>query len=274
MSLALVLKSEILNLESYYIDTHTHLYLPEFGRDLDTVIEEAVHHGVRKMLLPNIDSSSIEPMNQVVSRFPAICYPMMGLHPTSVRINYREELAQIEQELKQGHYIAVGETGIDLYWDKIYYKEQCLAFSRQIDLSLIYHLPIIIHARESFSEILEILEGYKGRGLSGIFHAFTGNAEIARCVTAMGFKLGIGGMVTYRNAALPEVLRETDLTDIVLETDSPYLAPVPFRGKRNESSYIRFIAESVKQIKNITLDEVARITTANALSLFPLEKHA
>ncbi len=262
-----------MNLKSLFIDTHAHLYLPDFDQDRDAVIETALHRGVQKIFLPNIDSSSIAPMNDLASRFPGICYPMMGLHPTSVKENYREELDRVEYELEHGRYFGIGETGIDLYWDKTYFREQCLAFSRQIDLSLRYKLPLIIHARDSFSEILEILEGYKGSGLSGIFHAFTGTLENATQVIALGFKLGIGGIVTYKNATLPEIVREIDLKDLVLETDSPYLTPVPFRGKRNESGYIPYIADAVKQIKNITLEEVATVTTQNVLSLFSLDTH-
>ena len=262
-----------MNPEPYFIDTHTHLYLPEFDHDRDRVIETAVQRGVRKLFLPNIDSESIGPMHSLVSGFPDVCYPMIGLHPTSVKANYREELKRVEYQLEHEHYIGIGETGIDLYWDKSSFKEQCLAFSRQIELSLTYRLPLIIHARESFSEILEILEKYKGNGLTGIFHAFTGTVETARQVIAMGFKLGIGGIVTYKNASLPEVLREIDLAHLVLETDSPYLTPAPFRGKRNESGYIPYIAEAVKQIKNIPLEEVAAITTSNVLDMFSLDTH-
>ena len=259
---------------SYFIDTHAHLYLPEFNDDRYAMIETAVNRGVKKIFLPNIDSSSIGPMNELASKFPGVCYPMMGLHPTSVKGNYREELARIESELEKGHYIGIGETGIDLYWDKSHIKEQCIAFAAQLDLALKHKLPVIIHARESFDEILEILEGYNNSGLSGIFHAFTGTTDIAKLVTGMRFKLGIGGIVTYKNSSLPEVVRETDLKNLVLETDSPYLTPVPFRGKRNESSYIPYIAEAVKQIKNTTLDEVAQVTTDNVLNLFSLKNHA
>jgi TatD DNase family protein len=259
---------------SYFIDTHAHLYLPEFDHDRDHVIETSINRGIKKIFLPNIDSSSIGLMNDLAGRFPDVCYPMMGLHPTSVKDTYREELERVEYELEHGHYVGIGEIGIDLYWDRNYFKEQCLAFSRQIDLSLRYRLPIVIHARESFGEILEILEGYRNKGLSGIFHAFTGTVDIAKQVTNMGFKLGIGGILTYKNSTLPEVVRETDLKNLVLETDSPYLTPVPFRGKRNESSYIPYVAAAVKQIKSITLEEVAEVTTNNVLSLFSLEKHA
>jgi TatD DNase family protein len=256
---------------SFFIDTHTHLYLPEFDNDREAVIETALHRGVKKMLLPNIDSSSIGPMNDLAKKFPGVCYPMMGLHPTSVKENYRDELANIEFELEHHTYIGIGEIGIDLYWDKTYIGEQRNAFAAQLDLALKHKLPVAIHARESFAEILDILEGYRNKELSGIFHAFTGTVEIAEHVTDLGFKLGIGGILTYKNSTLPEVVRFTDLKNLVLETDSPYLTPVPFRGKRNESSYIPYIAEAVKQIKNITLDEVANITTQNVLNLFSLD---
>ena len=259
-----------MNPKFFFIDTHAHLYLPEFDNERENVIDRAIKQGVTKILLPNINSSSIGPMNEMTVRFPGVCYPMMGLHPTSVKENYREELERIERELEHGSYIAIGEIGIDLYWDKIHLKEQCLAFTRQLDLSLQHRLPVVIHARESFGEILEILEGYRNKGLSGVFHAFTGSPHIAGKAITLGFKLGIGGILTYKNSSLSDVVRESDLKDLVLETDSPYLTPVPFRGKRNESSYIPYIAEMVKQIKNITLDEVAQVTTQNVLSLFPL----
>jgi TatD DNase family protein len=193
---------------------------------------------------------------------------MMGLHPTSVKENYREEINRVKTELKNRSYIGIGEIGIDLYWDKSFLKEQCQAFEEQLDLSLQLKMPVVIHARESFLEIIEILEGYRNKGLKGIFHAFTGTTDIAEEVVEMGFKLGIGGIVTYKNSSLPEVIKATALENLVLETDAPYLTPVPFRGKRNESSYIPLIAEKIAQIKNVSLDEVAGITTNNALHLF------
>jgi TatD DNase family protein len=256
-----------------YIDTHAHLYLPEFDADRDTVVETAIHRGVKKILLPNIDSSSIGPMNALADLYPGVCYPMMGLHPTSVKARFEKELERVENELNKRSYCGIGEIGIDLYWDKDHIREQCLAFSSQLDLALQHRLPVVIHARESFSEILDILEGYRNRGLTGIFHAFSGTVEIARLVTALGFKLGIGGIITYKNSGLPGVIQETDLRHLVLETDSPYLTPVPFRGKRNESSYVPYIAEAIQQIKNTTLDEIARITTDNAGTLFQLDSH-
>jgi len=257
-----------------YIDTHSHLYLPEFDADREVTVETAIYRGVKRILLPNIDSTSIDPMNRLAEQFPGVCYPMMGLHPTSVKDNYMEELDRVEKELSLRNYCAIGEIGIDLYWDKSHLKQQNIAFSAQLDLALIHGLPVVIHARESFGEILEILNGYRNKGLRGVFHAFTGTAEIALDVISRGFLLGIGGIITYKKSFLPDVIRETDLSHIILETDSPYLTPVPFRGKRNESSNIPYIAEAIGKIKDITLEEVARITTANACNLFQLDHYA
>ncbi len=257
-----------------YIDTHTHLYLPEFDADRDAVIETAIHRGIQKMLLPNIDSSSVEVMHRLADTFPASCIPMMGLHPTSVKENYADELSLVEKMLPVRRYCAIGEIGIDLYWDKTHLHEQIVAFRRQLDLSLQHQLPVVIHARESFTEILEILSGYTGMGLKGVFHAFTGTPDIALKVIGMGFRLGIGGIVTYKKSTLPEVIEKVDLSNLVLETDSPYLTPVPFRGKRNESSYIPYIAETISRIKNINVEEVAEVTTENAFQLFQLNNYA
>jgi TatD DNase family protein len=256
---------------TFFIDTHAHLYLPEFDGDRDQVVKKALQRGVEKIFLPNIDSGSIGPVNEMAARFPGVCYPMMGLHPTSVKEQYGDEMEKIEYELEHGRYYGIGEIGIDLYWDKTTIRQQCDAFVRQLDLSLRYRLPVIIHARESFREILEILEGYHGKGLKGIFHAFTGSRDVAEQVTGMGFMLGIGGIITYNKSHLPEVLLHTPLENLVLETDAPYLSPVPFRGKRNESSYIPYIAEALQQIKNISLEEIAGVTTQNVLRIFSLD---
>jgi TatD DNase family protein len=257
-----------------YIDTHAHLYLPEFDTDRQSIVETALYRGVKKILLPNIDGTTIDPMNSLADQFPGVCYPMMGLHPTSVKENYLGELDRVEKELSRRKYCAVGEIGIDLYWDKSRLAEQSNAFSSQLDLALKYNLPVAIHARESFSEILNVLDGYKNKGLRGVFHAFTGTADIAKDVISRGFLLGIGGIITYKKSFLPDVILETELSHIILETDSPFLTPVPFRGKRNESSYIPYIAEAIGKIKEISPGEVARITTANAHTLFQLDFHA
>jgi TatD DNase family protein len=257
-----------------YIDTHAHLYLPEFDADRESVVETALYRGVKRILLPNIDSTTIDPMNKLAEQFPGVCYPMMGLHPTSVKDNYREELDRVEKELSHKSYCAVGEIGIDLYWDKTRLKEQNIAFSAQLDLALKYNMPVVIHARESFDEILYVLNGYRNTDLRGVFHAFTGTVDIAKDVISRGFLLGIGGIITYKKSFLPDVIRVMDLSHIILETDSPFLAPVPFRGKRNESSYIPYIAEAIGIIKDTTPGEVARVTTANACKLFQLDPYA
>jgi len=257
-----------------YIDTHAHLYLPEFDADRESIVETAVYRGVKRILLPNIDSTTIGPLHKLADRFPGICYPMMGLHPTSVKDNFTKELERVEKELSSGGFYAVGEIGLDLYWDKTRLKEQNIAFGAQLDMALKYNLPVAIHARESFEEILDVLNEYKNKGLQGVFHAFTGTVEIAQDVVSRGFSIGIGGIITYKNSTLPDVIRETDLSHIILETDSPFLTPVPFRGKRNESSYIPYIAEAIGKIKDITLEEVARVTTANASKLFQLDSYA
>jgi TatD DNase family protein len=253
-----------------YIDTHAHLYLPEFDADRGEVIKRALKQGIKKILLPNIDSFSIRRMNDMAVEFPGMCYTMMGLHPTSVKESFREELDTVTNELKRGSYKGIGEVGIDLYWDKTFLKQQLEAFAIQLELSLQYKLPIVIHARESFAEILDIIRAYRNRGLKGIFHAFTGDVDIANEITAMGFKLGIGGILTYKKSELPAVIRETALEHLVLETDSPYLAPVPYRGKRNESSYIPDIAQAMQAVKNVSLEEVAETTTRNVMEIFTL----
>jgi TatD DNase family protein len=257
-----------------YIDTHAHLYLPEFDADRENVVETSMYRGVKKILLPNIDSTTIDTMNKMADQFPGVCIPMMGLHPTSVKDNYRLELDRVTEELSQKRYCAVGEIGIDLYWDKTFLNEQNIAFREQLDLALKYNLPVAIHARESFDEILEILNGYKNKDLQGVFHAFTGTVEIAQDVISRGFLIGIGGIITYKKSSLPDVIRETDLSCIVLETDSPFLTPVPFRGKRNESSFIPYIAEVIGKIKEVTTEEVARVTTSNASKLFQIDSYA
>ena len=249
-----------------YIDTHAHLYLDEFSPDRSEVVERARAAGVNHIFLPNIDRLSIHSMNSMVAEYPGICHAMIGLHPTSVKDNFREELDVIEKEMKTGKYRGIGEIGIDLYWDKTFFEQQQQVFTAQLELSLQYNLPVVIHARESFDEILDIIKGYNH--LKGIFHAFSGTTEIARQVVDMGFLLGVGGMITYKKSDLPAVVRDTAIEHLVLETDSPYLAPVPYRGKRNESSHIPVIAQVIHQIKNLPLEEVARITTANAAGLF------
>jgi TatD DNase family protein len=253
------------------IDTHTHLYLPEFDSDRDEIVARAVRDGVNIMLLPNIDMKSLPGLMNTVNRYPGICFPMIGLHPTSVKEDYETELELILDTATRGNFIAVGETGIDLYWEKKFIKEQIISFRKQIDLALKLNLPIVIHARESFSQIFEILADYKGKGLTGVFHAFTGGEKEIREVLDMKFLVGIGGIVTFKNSSLPQVIASAGISNIILETDSPYLAPVPHRGQRNESSYLGFINYKVATIFGLSAAEVAGITTSNAIRLFNLQ---
>lgn len=253
-----------------FIDTHTHIFLPEFDSDRDQVIENTQKNGVEKILLPNVDSSTLKHLNNLAEKYPDFCLPMIGLHPTSVNRNYIDELKLVEDQLKTGRYIAVGEIGIDLYWDKTFKEQQVKAFRYQIDLAKKHDLPIVIHARDSFNEIFEIMDDVIDEKLTGVFHAFTGNEKQAERVVEWGFKIGIGGIVTFKNSGLDKVVNNIDINHIVLETDSPYLAPVPKRGKRNESAYIVYIAQKIAEIKKLPLDVVAQITTNNAKQLFKL----
>jgi TatD DNase family protein len=250
------------------IDTHSHIYLPEFDDDLDETVQRALDAGIGKIILPNIDSSSILSVHNLASRFPDCCIPLMGLHPTSVKDNFVEELGKISDQLKKYPYKGIGEIGIDLYWDKTYFNEQVFVFEKQLALALEKDLPVVIHARNSFEEIFTSVLKPQFKGLKGIFHAFTGNTIQAKIITDMGFKIGIGGILTYKNSGLEEVVKTIDLKDIVLETDSPFLTPVPFRGKRNESSYILHIAKKLAEIKNVPPEEIYRITTFNAIEIF------
>jgi TatD DNase family protein len=253
----------------HLIDTHTHLYLSDFRDDIDKVVGRAIDSGITKMLLPNIDSKTIKNMNKLAARYKDNIYPMMGVHPGSIREDFKQELKTAEDELARGYYIAVGETGIDLYREKKYIKEQLFAFERQLKLAIEFDLPVVIHARNSFTEIFASLDKFKNSGLRGVFHAFTGNIDQARhIINSYNFKLGIGGIVTFKNSGLDRVVSEIDLGHIVLETDSPFLAPVPFRGKRNESGYLVYITDKIAEIKYISQLMVAEITTRNASDIF------
>jgi TatD DNase family protein len=250
------------------IDTHSHIYSDEFKDDIEEIISNCKDVNIQKILLPNIDSKSIPKMNRLVQAFPDLCVPMMGLHPTSVKENYKEELENCKAWLAKGKYCAVGEIGIDLYWDKTFIKEQQIVFDTQINWALEKELPIVIHARDSFHEIFEILETYRNSNLKGVFHSFTGNIKQAHKAIDLGFLLGINGIVTFKNAGLDKTIETVSLDKLVLETDAPYLAPVPKRGKRNESSYLIHIANKLSEIYQVSLDEVAEITSANAERLF------
>jgi TatD DNase family protein len=251
-----------------FIDTHTHLYSEEFDADRYDRINDAISKSVTKFYMPNVDSSTIEGMLQLEVHFPDQCFPMMGLHPCSVKENYREELAVVKKWLDMRRFSAIGEIGIDLYWDKTFMKEQELAFREQIYWALEYNYTMVIHCRNAFDEIFTILRSYE-KLPKGIFHCFSGDFIQAEKILSLGnFKLGIGGVVTFKNSGLDKVVEQIPLHDLVLETDAPYLAPVPYRGKRNESAYIPLIAEKIAQIKNISIEEVARVTTENAIEIF------
>jgi TatD DNase family protein len=253
------------------VDTHTHLYLEEFNEDRDEVIKSAIDEGVAYMLLPRIDSESHEAQMELSSRFPENCLPMMGLHPTSVSDSYIKELGIVEEELIKGTYKGVGEIGIDLYWDDTFKEQQEYVFRRQLQLAKEYKLPVSIHTRESFAEVYRIVKEEHNEDLTGVFHCFTGTPEEARMIMSLGFKMGIGGILTFKNGGLAEVVKDIPMEHLVLETDSPFLTPVPYRGKRNESKYVIYIAEKLAEIKGLTLQETAEITTANATNLFKLD---
>lgn len=252
------------------IDTHTHLYLEQFDSDRHEVVNTAINKGVAAFLLPNIDKNSIEPMLRLCRAFPQHCYPMMGLHPTSVGPDYQEQLQIVKEELKKGNYIAVGEIGLDFYWDKSFKAQQIEAFRFQLQLAVQHDLPVAIHTREAFPEILDIVESeHKGR-LRGVFHCFTGGIEEAGRIMKMDMFMGIGGVLTFKKSGLDAVVESIPLSQLLLETDSPFLAPVPFRGKRNESGHILHVAKKLAEIKKIPLDSLAAASTANAKKLFKL----
>lgn len=251
-----------------FIDTHTHLYLDEFDADRTESISRAKLAGVEIFLLPNIDSLSIEPLLNLADMFPDNCLPMVGLHPTSVKENYQDELQIVESHLKKRKFYAIGEIGIDLYWDKTFLEQQQIAFRHQLKLAKASKLPVAIHMRNSFDQTYSIILEEADGNLQGVFHCFPGNIQQAKKVTDLGFLLGIGGVVTFKNSGLQQVVKQIPLEYIVLETDAPFLAPDPYRGKRNESSYILLIAEKIASLKEIPLSEVAQITTANAKRLF------
>ena len=252
------------------IDTHTHLYLDQFKEDIDNVILKAKENGVKKFIFPAIDSSHFHNMHNLKNKYPESIYLMTGLHPTNVKENYKEELDFVMKTIKTHNYVAVGEIGIDLYWDKSFLNQQQEAFRFQIRLAVKNDLPIVIHCREAFDEIFEILDKENCDKLRGVFHCFTGTLEQANRAIQLGFKLGIGGVVTFKNGGIDKFLNRIDLNHIVVETDSPYLAPVPYRGKRNESSYIIYVVEKLSEIYGLSKEEIADITTKNAEKVFAL----
>ncbi len=251
-----------------YIDTHAHLYLEEFDEDLEAMEERLHSSKVERVYLPNIDVSSIAQVKQLSERNPELFKPMMGLHPCYVKEDYKEQLKHIEQTLKDGSFDGVGEIGVDLYWDLTFQEEQIEVFKTQLLWARDLKLPVTIHSRKCLEMTIEIVSELQDGNLSGVFHCFNGTKEQAEKISSQGFYMGIGGVVTYKNAGVDQVVKEIPLNHIVLETDAPYLSPVPFRGKRNESSYINFIAEKIAVDKGTSVDEVARITTKNAKKVF------
>ena len=251
-----------------FTDTHTHLYSSQFQDDRNEMMQRAKEAGVSRLFVPSIDSSYTQKMYDLESQFPENVFLMMGLHPTYVKENYLEELAHVETELARRKFYAVGEIGMDLFWDKSFLKEQQHAFQHQIQLAKKYQLGINIHCRDAFDETFEVLESEKAPDLFGIFHCFTGDLEQAERAISLGMKLGIGGVASFKNGKIDQFLNEIDLKHIVLETDSPYLAPLPHRGKRNESSYITLVAQKLSEIYNLPIEEIARITTENSKAIF------
>lgn len=256
------------------IDTHSHLFLEEFAEDLEAVIERAQIAGVSHIFMPNIDSATIESLLGVCSRYDSYCFPMIGLHPTSVNENYHSELDVVLRELKSDKkYVAIGEVGMDLYWDKTYEKEQAAVLSKQLEWALDFDLPVVIHCRDAFDSICEVLRKFSGSSLRGIFHSFTGTAaEAMYLMEHFDFLLGINGIVTFKKSTIPDVLKVIPLEKIVLETDSPYLAPVPCRGRRNESANVKYVLLKVAEIYGKTPEEVAKITSESALKVFGMLK--
>jgi TatD DNase family protein len=250
------------------VDTHTHLYLKEFSTDIDAVIQRAEAEGVETFYLPAIDSTETAAMFALEKKFPGKCMAMVALHPCSVKENYKEELDKVDQMLQERKFAAIGEAGLDFYWDTSFVKEQYESLHIQAGWALQYNLPLILHTRNAMKETIDIVKLYRAKGLRGIFHCFSGTLQNAKDIIDQGFFLGIGGVITYKNSGLGEVIRDIDIGHIVLETDAPYLAPIPFRGKRNESSYLKYIVQKIAEIKNISPEEVAIQTSKNTEKIF------
>jgi len=251
-------------------DTHTHFYLPDYDNDRDEMVSRAVKSGVCKLLMPNVDLETVQPMLSAAEKYEDICFPMIGLHPTSIKEDFLPQLDEIIRIASQHKFIAVGEIGIDLYWDKTHLAEQIIAFRRQTEYAVSAGLPVVIHSRNSINEIFSVLEEFKGSELTGVFHAYSADHKSARKAVRMGFMLGIGGPLTYKNSMLGSICKEAGIKNIVLETDSPYLTPVPYRGKRNESSYICIINRKLAEIFEMSEEETASMTFENSCRLFNL----
>jgi len=256
------------------IDTHSHIFEPDFADDLPEIIARAKEIGVEKIFMPNIDDTSVDAMLGVCRQYPGYCFPMLGFHPTSVDADAMPKVKEMKKRLTEGHpYIAIGEVGLDLYWDKTYVKEQQMVLEEQIQWALEWELPLVIHCREAFPELFDVLKPYKETKLTGVFHSFTGTVnEAMELLDYSRFMVGINGVVTFKKSTLPEALKVLPLDCLVLETDSPYLAPVPFRGKRNESSYVKRVAVKLAELYGVEIGEVERQTTANALKVFKISE--
>ncbi|MBA3827653.1 MAG: TatD family hydrolase [Taibaiella sp.] len=251
-----------------YIDSHTHLYDEQLLEDNSEMISRAINAGVERMYMPNCDTSTIATMLSIADKWPCNCFPMMGLHPTYVKENYKQELSLVADWLSKRKFYAIGEIGLDFYWDLTYKQQQIESFNTQIDLALEYKLPIVIHSRESTQACIDIVKQKQNGNLKGIFHCFSGTLQEAEEIISLGFYLGIGGAITYKKSTLPDIIHHLSLNNIVLETDAPYLAPIPYRGKRNESGYIPLIAQYIAAIKEVSVQDVEKITTLNAVQVF------
>ncbi len=250
------------------IDSHTHLYLNDFQSDIKEVMLRADAEGVKKFYLPAIDSKETDNLLALENKYPDKCFAMMGLHPCSVKENYKHELSLVYSWLQKRKFAAVGEIGLDFYWDKSFADLQYESFHLQIEWALQFHLPVVLHTREALQETIDVVKDYQGKNLKGIFHCFNGSLQQALEIIDAGFYLGIGGVITYKNSGLAEVIKEIEIKHIVLETDAPYLTPVPFRGKRNESGYLKYIVQKIAEVKNISSEEVEAETTQNAQLIF------
>jgi TatD DNase family protein len=250
------------------IDTHSHIYLPEFDADRNEMLARAENDGINLILMPAVDSETNLAMLKTEEDFPGKCLSMMGLHPCSVKEEYKQELKIAEEYLEKRKFVAVGEAGLDFYWDKGFTKEQYESFQTQIEWAKHYNIPVVIHSRNSIDECISTIKENQQGNLKGVFHCFSGDEQQAKAIIDLGFYLGIGGVVTFKNSGLDKVMADIDMKNVVLETDAPYLAPVPFRGKRNECGYLKYVVEKLAQIKNVTKEEIANITTKNAKELF------
>lgn len=250
------------------IDTHTHLYVEEFKDDIDSAVQRALAEGVEKFYLPAIDAFENHALLALEEKFPERMFAMAGLHPCSVKENFKEELEKINHQLSQREFAGIGETGLDFYWDTSFAEQQYESLERHAEWALQYKRPLVLHTRNATQEAIDLVKNYKGQGLYGIFHCFSGTLQNAKDIIELGFYLGIGGVLTFKNSGLAEVIKDVDLKYIVLETDAPYLAPVPFRGKRNESSYLKYIVQKLADVKQLPVEEVARQTTENAEFIF------